>query len=108
MNYLVSIITVPDKCPTNRANAAVNTFYLIGKYVFLARDLTKANVEAVRVAGLVTTLVSVTGGGGMPEMPTGVVNSRLQGTNGAIPRVSFGFKNSQTHKIKLSQLLLTL
>lgn len=30
----------------------------------LHRDLTKANVEAVRVAGLVTTLVSVTGGGG--------------------------------------------
>lgn len=29
----------------------------------LHRDLTKANVEAVRVAGLVTTLVSVTGGG---------------------------------------------
>ncbi|XP_077288430.1 uncharacterized protein LOC143912864 [Arctopsyche grandis] len=28
----------------------------------LHRDLTKANVEAVRVAGLVTTLVSVTGG----------------------------------------------
>lgn len=37
----------------------------------LHRDLTKANVEAVRVAGLVTTLVNVTGGGG----------------NGAIPRV---------------------
>lgn len=30
----------------------------------LHRDLTKANVEAVRVAGLVTTLVNVTGGGG--------------------------------------------
>lgn len=29
----------------------------------LHRDLTKANVEAVRVAGLVTTLVNVTGGG---------------------------------------------
>lgn len=28
----------------------------------LHRDLTKANVEAVRVAGLVTTLVNVTGG----------------------------------------------
>ncbi|XP_054262056.1 uncharacterized protein LOC128986011 isoform X2 [Macrosteles quadrilineatus] len=51
----------------------------------LHRDLTKANVEAVRVAGLVTTLVSVTGGGGMPELPSGFVNSR-QGTNGAIPR----------------------
>ncbi|XP_046664628.1 uncharacterized protein LOC124357163 isoform X2 [Homalodisca vitripennis] len=52
----------------------------------LHRDLTKANVEAVRVAGLVTTLVSVTGGGNMPEMPTGVINHRAQGTNGAIPR----------------------
>lgn len=31
----------------------------------LYKDLTKANVEAVRVAGLVTTLVSVTGGGGL-------------------------------------------
>ncbi|CAH0775122.1 unnamed protein product [Bemisia tabaci] len=30
----------------------------------LHRDLTKANCEAVRVAGLLTTLVSVTGGGG--------------------------------------------
>lgn len=30
----------------------------------LHRDLTKANVEAVRVAGLVTTLVNVTGGSG--------------------------------------------
>lgn len=30
----------------------------------LHRDLTKANVEAVRVAGLVTTLVNVTGGAG--------------------------------------------
>ncbi|XP_047098556.1 uncharacterized protein LOC124712308 [Schistocerca piceifrons] len=30
----------------------------------LHRDLTKANVQAVRVAGLVTTLVSVTGGSG--------------------------------------------
>ena len=30
----------------------------------LHRDLTKANVEAVRVAGLVTTLVSLTGNGG--------------------------------------------
>lgn len=29
----------------------------------LHKDLTKANVEAVRVAGLVTTLVNVTGGG---------------------------------------------
>lgn len=41
----------------------------------LHRDLTKANVEAVRVAGLVTTLVSVTGGGGFgapaPPNPNG-------------------------------------
>ncbi|XP_043464715.1 uncharacterized protein LOC122500061 isoform X2 [Leptopilina heterotoma] len=33
----------------------------------LHRDLTKANVEAVRVAGLVTTLVSVTGGHSVME-----------------------------------------
>lgn len=32
----------------------------------LHRDLTKANVEAVRVAGLVTTLVNVTGGSAPP------------------------------------------
>ncbi|XP_014277065.1 uncharacterized protein [Halyomorpha halys] len=36
----------------------------------LHRDLTKANVEAVRVAGLVTTLVSVTGGGGISNDPS--------------------------------------
>ncbi|XP_017784390.1 PREDICTED: uncharacterized protein LOC108568045 isoform X2 [Nicrophorus vespilloides] len=35
----------------------------------LHRDLTKANVEAVRVAGLVTTLVNVTGAGGRPGTP---------------------------------------
>ena len=47
----------------------------------LHRDLTKANVEAVRVAGLVTTLVNVTGGGG----------------NGAIPRVRTSvYRKSQT------------
>ncbi|KAF6212364.1 hypothetical protein GE061_012886 [Apolygus lucorum] len=49
----------------------------------LHRDLTKANVEAVRVAGLVTTLVSVTGGGGfgMPQQNPSDPNapSRLNG-----------------------------
>ena len=35
----------------------------------LHRDLTKANVEAVRVAGLVTTLVNVTGGAGNRATP---------------------------------------
>ncbi|CAH2010075.1 unnamed protein product, partial [Acanthoscelides obtectus] len=41
----------------------------------LHRDLTKANVEAVRVAGLVTTLVNVTGaGGGCNQMDGGLVN----------------------------------
>ncbi|XP_068082519.1 uncharacterized protein [Anabrus simplex] len=53
------------------------TFFHLHK---LHRDLTKANVEAVRVAGLLTTLVSVTGGG-PPSGPTA-------GGNGAIPRVS--------------------
>lgn len=57
----------------------------------LHRDLTKANVEAVRVAGLVTTLVSVTGGAGMPEMPMGVTSARSIGANGNLPRVSYTF-----------------
>lgn len=35
----------------------------------LHRDLTKANVEAVRVAGLVTTLVNVTGSSGTGMVP---------------------------------------
>lgn len=35
----------------------------------LHRDLTKANVEAVRVAGLVTTLVNVTGSSGAGMLP---------------------------------------
>ncbi|KAJ8936236.1 hypothetical protein NQ318_010652 [Aromia moschata] len=39
----------------------------------LHRDLTKANVEAVRVAGLVTTLVNVTGGG-----PDGQMNANSE------------------------------
>jgi hypothetical protein len=51
----------------------------------LHRDLTKANVEAVRVAGLVTTLVSVTGGGGFhPNPPNSDGNT-------APPRVSLCF-----------------
>jgi len=33
----------------------------------LHKDLTKANVEAVRVAGLVTTLVNATGGANHPN-----------------------------------------
>lgn len=66
----------------------------------LHRDLTKANVEAVRVAGLVTTLVSVTGGAGMPEMPTGVVSGR--GSNGSVPRVSFYERNEFTHSHTLN------
>lgn len=52
----------------------------------LHRDLTKANVEAVRVAGLVTTLVSVTGGGGAAAAVGGT--TAVAGGNGAIPRVS--------------------
>ncbi|XP_029678115.1 uncharacterized protein LOC115244546 isoform X1 [Formica exsecta] len=52
----------------------------------LHRDLTKANVEAVRVAGLVTTLVNVTGGhqGATNALATedGVVNTR----NGTTPK----------------------
>ncbi|XP_058794536.1 uncharacterized protein LOC131666143 [Phymastichus coffea] len=42
----------------------------------LHRDLTKPNVEAVRVTGLVTTLVNVTGG------PGGIGGSSAGGTNG--------------------------
>ncbi|XP_071052749.1 uncharacterized protein [Onthophagus taurus] len=41
----------------------------------LHRDLTKANVEAVRVAGLVTTLVNVTGGGRVPTIPGGPIGN---------------------------------
>lgn len=41
----------------------------------LHRDLTKANVEAVRVAGLVTTLVNVTGGAVGGGGAAGNVNS---------------------------------
>jgi hypothetical protein len=39
----------------------------------LHRDLTKANVEAVKVAGLVTTLVSVTGSGSLPRVSVRVL-----------------------------------
>ncbi|XP_024945411.1 uncharacterized protein LOC107272369 isoform X2 [Cephus cinctus] len=47
----------------------------------LHRDLTKANVEAVRVAGLVTTLVSVTGGhGGSNGLIDGCATSTRDGT----------------------------
>lgn len=55
----------------------------------LHRDLTKANVEAVRVAGLVTTLVNVTGSGGGVSIPAGPTQSpaNAAGNNGAIPRV---------------------
>ncbi|CAH2010074.1 unnamed protein product, partial [Acanthoscelides obtectus] len=45
----------------------------------LHRDLTKANVEAVRVAGLVTTLVNVTGaGGGCNQMDGGMERDGVQ------------------------------
>ncbi|XP_046493337.1 uncharacterized protein [Neodiprion pinetum] len=51
----------------------------------LHRDLTKANVEAVRVAGLVTTLVSVTGGHGGSN---GLIdsNDRRNSRNGTTPK----------------------
>ncbi|RZF47808.1 hypothetical protein LSTR_LSTR006072 [Laodelphax striatellus] len=57
----------------------------------LHRDLTKANVEAVRVAGLVTTLVSVTGGGGHGGSASNSTTPALNGTNGTVPRVSSHF-----------------
>ncbi|XP_023288847.1 uncharacterized protein LOC111674071 [Orussus abietinus] len=47
----------------------------------LHRDLTKANVEAVRVAGLVTTLVNVTGGHGRSN---GLVEGATR--NGGTPK----------------------
>ncbi|XP_063981656.1 uncharacterized protein LOC135164859 [Diachasmimorpha longicaudata] len=53
----------------------------------LHRDLTKANVEAVRVAGLVTTLVNVTGGGHSSANPAadgGTTDQR----NGTTPKRS--------------------
>ncbi|XP_044574492.1 uncharacterized protein LOC123258505 [Cotesia glomerata] len=47
----------------------------------LHRDLTKANVEAVRVAGLVTTLVNVTGGhGGTNGVADGGTADQRNGT----------------------------
>ncbi|XP_043277151.1 uncharacterized protein [Venturia canescens] len=50
----------------------------------LHRDLTKANVEAVRVAGLVTTLVNVTGGhGGTNGMVEG---GNAEARNGTTPK----------------------
>ncbi|XP_073983593.1 uncharacterized protein isoform X2 [Rhodnius prolixus] len=48
----------------------------------LHRDLTKANVEAVRVAGLVTTLVSVTGGGGLAHPADSTNQNRVGGASG--------------------------
>ncbi|XP_048514735.1 uncharacterized protein LOC110117452 isoform X2 [Athalia rosae] len=50
----------------------------------LHRDLTKANVEAVRVAGLVTTLVSVTGGHGGSNGP--IDNNGTNARNGTTPK----------------------
>ncbi|XP_034939028.1 uncharacterized protein [Chelonus insularis] len=50
----------------------------------LHRDLTKANVEAVRVAGLVTTLVNVTGGG--HGGTNGIVDGTTDQRNGTTPK----------------------
>nr|CAI5834231.1 unnamed protein product [Callosobruchus analis] len=52
----------------------------------LHRDLTKANVEAVRVAGLVTSLVNVTGArGGCNQVDGGLVNGdRVRNATGAL------------------------
>ncbi|VEN49827.1 unnamed protein product, partial [Callosobruchus maculatus] len=52
----------------------------------LHRDLTKANVEAVRVAGLVTSLVNVTGaGGGCNQVDGGLANGdRVRNATGAL------------------------
>ncbi|KAK9722147.1 hypothetical protein QE152_g19845 [Popillia japonica] len=50
----------------------------------LHRDLTKANVEAVRVADLVTTLVNVTGGSGTGGTGSGTPNMNGERMSGAL------------------------